>query len=159
AYRLTRARMRPGAVGARLLRQPQLRVCLLQPEPHAHLAVHRRGDGEVLVRVLALGRAPVELAEAEVAVSDEGARAELQSECHGVAVVALSDPGRVTMRGEFAEEMTHPRLAAPGLLCAREFKLVRNEISRVVHATGQETALGQHAGRRNLGWVFSRSRE
>jgi hypothetical protein len=49
----------------------QLRLRLLQPEGHAHLAVHRRRGGEVLLRLLALARAPVELAEAEVAVGDE----------------------------------------------------------------------------------------
>jgi hypothetical protein len=40
---------------------------LLQPELHAHLALHRRRGGEMLVRLLALARAPVELAEAQVA--------------------------------------------------------------------------------------------
>src|SRR5262245_5616977 len=49
-----------------------LRLRLLQPERHLHLAVHRRRGGEVLLRLLALARAPVELAEAEVAVGDEG---------------------------------------------------------------------------------------
>jgi len=41
---------------------------LLQPVRHAHLAVHRRQGGEVLPGLLLLTRAPVELAEAEVAV-------------------------------------------------------------------------------------------
>ena len=45
---------------------------LLQPIRHAHLAVHRRRRGEVLLRLLALAGAPIELAEAEVAVGDEG---------------------------------------------------------------------------------------
>jgi hypothetical protein len=46
-----------------------LRLRLLQPEPHAHVAVHRRGGGEVLVRLLAVARAPVQLAEAQVPTS------------------------------------------------------------------------------------------
>ncbi len=50
---------------------------LLQIELHVHLAVHRGGGGEVLTGLLALARAPVELAEAEVAVGDERAHAEL----------------------------------------------------------------------------------
>jgi hypothetical protein len=32
---------------------------LLQPKPHVHLAVQRRRDGEVFVRLLALAGAPV----------------------------------------------------------------------------------------------------
>ena len=39
------------------------------------LAVHRRRGGKVLLGLLALVRAVVELAEAEVAVGDEGAHA------------------------------------------------------------------------------------
>jgi hypothetical protein len=51
-----------------------LRLCLLQPVRHVHLAIHRRRGGEVRARLLVLARAPVELAEAEMAVGDEGAR-------------------------------------------------------------------------------------
>ena len=51
----------------------RLQLCLrwLQPVRHAHLAVHHRRGGEVLARLLALACAPVELAEAEVAVSHQ----------------------------------------------------------------------------------------
>ena len=42
-----------------------LRLRLLQPEPHVHLAAHRSRGSHVLVRLVALARAPVELAEAE----------------------------------------------------------------------------------------------
>src|ERR1700675_1119525 len=31
---------------------PDLRIFLVQPEPHIHLAVHRRGHSEVLLRLL-----------------------------------------------------------------------------------------------------------
>src|SRR4030095_15460160 len=51
------------------------RLRLLQPVRHPHLAVRRRRGGEVLAGLIALARAPVELAEAEVAVGDEGAHA------------------------------------------------------------------------------------
>ena len=44
---------------------------LLQSVRHVHLAVHRGRRGEVLLRLLTFARAPVELAEAEVAVGDE----------------------------------------------------------------------------------------
>lgn len=51
------------------LRQlPRLRLRLLQPEPHVHLAVHRRGGREVQSGLLLLARASVELAETKVAV-------------------------------------------------------------------------------------------
>jgi hypothetical protein len=46
---------------------------VLQPEPHVHLAVHRRGGGEVLLSLLPLAQPPVELAEAEVAMGDQRA--------------------------------------------------------------------------------------
>jgi hypothetical protein len=48
----------------------------LQPARHPHLAVHRRRGGEVLLRLLALARASVELAKAEVAVGGEQAHPE-----------------------------------------------------------------------------------
>jgi hypothetical protein len=62
---------RPG--GAVLLLQfPRLRLRLLQPVRHPHLAVHRRRGGEMLLCLLALAGAPVEFAETEVAVGGEG---------------------------------------------------------------------------------------
>ena len=51
------------------LRHHSLR--LLQPVRHPHLAVHRRRSGQMLLRLLAMARALVEFAEAEVALRDE----------------------------------------------------------------------------------------
>ena len=51
----------------------QLRFRLLQPVGHVHFAVHRRRDNEVLPSLRVIARAPMELAKAEVAVSDERA--------------------------------------------------------------------------------------
>src|SRR2546422_6872104 len=45
-----------------------LRLRLLQPEVHVHLAVHRRRGGEVLLGRYTLACAPVQFAEAEVAI-------------------------------------------------------------------------------------------
>src|SRR5712692_4650009 len=59
-----------------------LRVRLLQPEPHGHLAVHRCRDREVLLGLLTVARAPVEPAAAEVAAGDERAHAEVRGETH-----------------------------------------------------------------------------
>jgi hypothetical protein len=78
---------------ASLLPQPpHFCLDLLQPVRHAHLAVHRRRGGEVLPGLLALVRAVVELAEAEVAVGDEGAHAELVGEGQRFAGVGFTVP-------------------------------------------------------------------
>src|SRR5262249_47438673 len=80
---------------------------LLHPVRHPHLSIHRRRGGEMLLRLLALARAPVELAEAEVAVGDEGAHAELDGERYRLAVVLLGalDFRRIAMRGDLAEDI------------------------------------------------------
>src|SRR5215467_223406 len=69
---------------------PHVWLRLLEPEPHVHLAVHRRRGAEVLARLLTLARAPVELAEAEVAVGDERAHAARLRERQRLAVVGLA---------------------------------------------------------------------
>src|SRR5262245_3268458 len=68
---------------------PPLGLGLLEPVRHPHLAVHRRRGCEMLLRLLALARAPVEFAEAEVAVRDEGTHAKFGSERHRLMVVAF----------------------------------------------------------------------
>src|ERR671918_1817579 len=50
-----------------LLQLPHLRLRLLQPVRHAHVAVHRRRGGEVLAGLVAPVRAVIERAQAEVA--------------------------------------------------------------------------------------------
>src|SRR6266508_2222821 len=71
---------------------PRLRLRLLQPEPHVHLAVHRRRGGEVPLRLLALARSTVERAEAEMAVGGERAHAAGVGECQRLAVVGRREP-------------------------------------------------------------------
>src|SRR5262245_5602270 len=70
-----------------------LRLRLLQPEPHVHLAVHRRCSGEVLTRLLALVGARAQLPEAEGAVGDERAHAARLGEGQRLAVVGLAALG------------------------------------------------------------------
>ena len=53
---------------------------LLQPELHAHLAIHRGSNLEVLFCLLALADIRVQLAEAEVTVRDERTHAQLGRE-------------------------------------------------------------------------------
>jgi hypothetical protein len=92
----------------------QLRLRLLQPVRHPHLAVHRRRRREVLLGLLALARAPVELAEAEVAVGDEGAHAARLGECQRLAVVALgfSHISWIAPRGHITEQTKSVDLVA-----------------------------------------------
>src|SRR5216684_3446929 len=81
----------PGAVSPR--QRPHLRLRLLHPVRHPHLAIHRRRHGEMLLRLLALVRTPVELSEAEVAVGDERAHAAGLGEGEGLAVASLAALG------------------------------------------------------------------
>jgi hypothetical protein len=92
---------------------PQFRLRLLQPEPHVHLAVHRRGGREVLLGLLAVARAPVQLAEAEVAVGDQGAHAEFGSKRQCLAVVAFSVRSAACRR-DISGEAESVGLASPG---------------------------------------------
>jgi hypothetical protein len=55
--------------------------------------IHLRRRGEVLLRLLALARAPVELAEAEVAVGDERAHAQSVGERPCSAIVSFAALG------------------------------------------------------------------
>src|SRR5215467_13446873 len=71
----------------------QLSLRLLEPEAHVHLAVHRRREGEVLLRLLTLARACEQLAEAEVAVGDERAHAARLGERQRLTVIRLAALG------------------------------------------------------------------
>ena len=59
-------------------------LCMLQPKIHIHIAVHRGGHCEVLLRLQSLTGAAGELAEPEVAVGDEGAHAARLGEGQGL---------------------------------------------------------------------------
>src|SRR5438552_6187374 len=86
---------------------------------HLHLTVHRRRRAEMLMRLLALARAPGELAEAEVAVGDERAHAELAGERQRLAVVAFSVLGAACRR-DITGEAEGVGLACPRPLAAGE---------------------------------------
>src|SRR5262249_3195685 len=75
----------------------RLPLRLLQPVRHPHLAVYRRGGGEMLLRLLALARAAVELSQAEGAVGDFRAHLVIRGpdepfggKCPGTAAVVLA---------------------------------------------------------------------
>ena len=65
------------------------RLRLFQPEAHVHLAIHRGGGGQVLLRLCVVASPAVELAETEVAVGDERAHAEVGGPGEGLTVVLL----------------------------------------------------------------------
>jgi hypothetical protein len=58
------------------MRRLQRRLRLLQPEGHAHLAVHGRRRGQVPLRRYCIAAPVVEPAEPEMAVGGEGAHVE-----------------------------------------------------------------------------------
>ena len=95
---------------------------LLQPEAHVHLAIHRRRRGEVLLRLLTLAHASVELAEAEVAVGDDRAHAQLNGEGHGLPEGGFGFFGsrRIAMRCDLAQNQQRQRLLRPSLVVAGE---------------------------------------
>src|SRR5215467_13931244 len=89
---------RVGSVGGASAERLPLRLRPLQPEPHVHLAVHRRRGGEVLTGSVAPPGAPVELPEAEVAVGEERVHPQLAGKCQCLAVVATSVLGAARRR-------------------------------------------------------------
>ena len=90
-----------------LVPAPHLRLRLLEPELHVHLAVQRRRDGEVFVRLLALAGPQVEFAEAKTAVGDEGPHAARLGQHQRVTVMGLSALGieSVGMARDVAEQV------------------------------------------------------
>ena len=76
-----------------LSRLVHLRLRLLLPVRHAHVAVHSRRGDEVLLRLLPFASASGELAEAEVAAGDEGPHAARFGERQSLAVVGLAALG------------------------------------------------------------------
>ncbi len=84
---------------------------LFQPVRHAHLAEHRRRGREVLLRLLVLARAPVELAESEMAVGDQRAHTELVSRSERLPVArrgVLSRSGPIRSLCDQAMTLMNP---------------------------------------------------
>src|SRR5262245_2094808 len=66
----------------------------------------------MFLRRLALARAPIQLAEAEVAVGDEGAHAEFGRECERLPVLVLCGPRVTPLHRDVSNHSMRPRLAA-----------------------------------------------
>src|SRR2546428_130320 len=116
----------------------QLLLRLLQPGPHVHRAVHRRGGRAVFAGVLPLACAPVELAEAEVAVGDERAHAELVGEGHGLPVGGFGLLGirGIAMRGDLAQSPESPRLVRPTLVVTGKIEGLTGKPDRILDSVG-----------------------
>src|SRR5690349_21834088 len=95
---------------------PDLRLRLLQPVRHVHLLIKSRRDGQVLVRLVAPARAPIELAEAEMAVGGEGAHGAGLGEGPRFTIVSFGalNVHRVRMDGNVAQKaLSLRRIAKP----------------------------------------------
>ena len=90
-------------------------VGLLEPARHVHGAVHHRGSREVLSSLLLLADVRVELAEAEMAVSDERAHAQRlgKSERLSVARFSFCCIHRIAPRHDLAQRPERPRFVRP----------------------------------------------
>src|SRR5262245_6671125 len=123
----------------------EFRLRLLQPEAHVHLAVHRRGGGEMLAGLRSFPPSPVELTEPKMAVRDERTHLEFVGELHGLAVVIFCFCGRrwVTMHGNLPEKAECPSLVSLFFVRAGEMEGTLREAERIVHATGEQIRLAE----------------
>src|ERR1700730_4153098 len=131
----------PGALSSR--QSPHLRLRLLQPVRHPHLAVQRRRGREMLSGLLALARAPIESAEAEVGVGDERAHAARRGEGQRLAVVGLTALGiePVGMGRDVAEEVL--RISRKPVVSGRGFESAVGQTPRLAEPTEQQTSATQ----------------
>jgi hypothetical protein len=84
---------------------------LFPPACHAHFAVHRRRDGEVLLSLSGIADAVMHFAETEVAVGDERAHAAGLGERQCLTLMAFSVGA--ACRSDVAGEAEGVGLAAP----------------------------------------------
>jgi hypothetical protein len=97
------------------------------------------------VSALALARLAVELAEAEVAVGDEGPHAKLVRQCHRLAVVVfgLAGASRIAMRGNLAEESERPGFDTSLLVPTGEVEGTRGQLGRISRPICMEANFAQ----------------
>ena len=94
----------------------------------------------MLLRLLALVRVRVELAEAEVAVGDERAHPELLGERERVTVVAVSVRRGIAAGGDLAEEPEGPRLVGALTALAGKGQGPPGEFESVLEPAGEMVA-------------------
>src|SRR5262245_29236324 len=141
-----RAAFLPRRAVSALSRARGLDVGLLQPVRHLHLAVHPYRRSEMLLRQLALARAPIELAEAEVAVGDEGTHAEVAGQIERIAIETLRsiEIRRRCTRVDLGEESQDSCLATATAQATGGVEGVPSRDSSVAFPAAQEIYRGQH---------------
>src|SRR5262245_38172010 len=141
-----RAAFLPRRAVSALSRARGLDVGLLQPVRHLHLAVHPYRRSEMLLRQLALARAPVELAEAEVAVGDEGTHAEVAGQIERLAIETLRsiEIRRRCTRLDLGEESQDSCFVTPTAEATVGVEGVPSRDSSVACTAAQEIYRGQH---------------
>src|SRR5262245_20803490 len=120
------------------LQRLHLGLSLLEPEPHAHLVeqVHRRRE---MFRRLLIASSPVQLAEADVAMSDERAHAKLQSQGIERAVAGFgrwSSRDLTPSRRGGGGPKPHDRVALAG-----EHYSTCAEVARLLHPACEQECL------------------
>src|SRR5262249_50241705 len=131
---------RPQTDCAPHLSQPMhLRVRLLQPEAHLHLTIHRDCGGQERAGVITLADPPIEPAEAQIAVRDEGAHAARLGECQPLAVMGLALLGIETLGPcrDVAEQM--PRMGQESWLVLRGLSRTLAQPLRLVEQAEQQS--------------------
>src|SRR5262249_20931750 len=123
--------------------RPQRRLRLLQPEGHAHLAVHRGGGGQMHLRLRLIARAPVELAEAEVAVGDQGPHVQFASERERRFKLGLSQIDLTLIERNLGGRTSSPRFETAFAAVDRLCLGLTYYAARLGSLTGQPTSLRQ----------------
>src|SRR5262245_48596165 len=125
---------------------------LLQVDPHSHLAVHRRRGGEVLLGLLALARAPIERAEAEMAVRNEGTHAPRlrQRQRLPVSVLGLLHIGRTRSSADGGHGEQRASLLTTRFLLSGQVERLERVLPSLVDASCTEIDGTQPSGERDL---------
>src|SRR5262245_48351647 len=99
----------------------------------------------MLLRLLALARASVEFAQAEVAVGDKGAHAEFASERQRVLVprLGLAVVWGIGARGDLGDEPEGPCFVSPLLVLARKRQRATSMRQRLLHSAREQTRLAE----------------
>ena len=97
----------------------------------------------MLLRLLARARAPVELAEAEVAVGDEGRIPSSSASASAVTVVALSVLRGIAAGGDLAEEAEGPRFVGALTALAGKGQGSPGEFESVLEPVGEDVRFAQ----------------
>ena len=108
---------------------------LRQPVCHVHLTVQRRGEVEVLLRLLAIAGAEIQFPEPEVAVGNERSHTSRLGERKRLAVQTFSILG-ASCDGDVTVEAEGMGLASPGSESARERDGLSGVVCRLVDPTG-----------------------